>query len=142
MGKFMLRAPDRKPIARRAAPLLLAGALAVPLFAVAAPASAASSAMACSLQVGRTHKSGSTIVGYGSQADCGPSGTSYLTIQRSRWYGWEPLVTVTLVGSGYDKYVRYNCSGTGTHTYRTIHTGRTVGGQPRFNESNHFRVSC
>jgi hypothetical protein len=98
--------------------------------------------LACSLQIGTTYKSGTTIVGYGSQADCGSSGTSYLTIQRSRWYGWQDLATVTLIGSGYDKYVRYNCSGSGTHTYRTIHTGRTVGGEPRFNESNHLRVSC
>ncbi|GAA3162629.1 hypothetical protein [Nonomuraea salmonea] len=128
---------------------VLTAALATPLVALAAtPAQATASiqmgaALACELHVGRTSKSGSTIVGFGSQSqDCGTSGTSTLVIQRSRWYGWEDLANTTVTGRGYDAYVRYNCTGTGTHTYRTIHVGRTVGGSPAFKESNHLRVSC
>jgi hypothetical protein len=128
---------------------VLTAALATPLITLAAtPAQATAStqvtaALACELHIGPTTKSGSTIVGFGSQSqDCGTGGTSTLVIQRSRWYGWENLASATVTGSGYDAYVRYNCSGTGTHTFRTYHSGRTIGGSPRFKESNHLRVTC
>lgn len=101
-----------------------------------------SAAATCEIHIGVTRASGNVISGYGSQANCGTKGTSYLTIQRSRWYGWEDLVTQTVTGSGHDVYVKYNCAGTGTHDFRTIHTARTIGGEPRFKESNHIRVSC
>ncbi|MFB4285761.1 hypothetical protein ACBJ59_61615 [Nonomuraea sp. MTCD27] len=139
----------RKSSATSVLSTVLAAALATPLVALAAaPAQAAAStqaaaALACELHLGPTTKSGSTIVGFGSQSqDCGTSGTSTLVIQRSRWYGWQDLANTTVTGRGYDAYVRYNCSGTGTHTYRTIHVGRTIGGSPAFKESNHLRVSC
>lgn len=96
----------------------------------------------CEIHIGTTYRSGSTIVGYGSQANCGTNGRSTLTIQRSRWYGWEDLVSIPVIGSGHNVYVRYNCAGTGTHDFRTIHTGRTVGGAPLFKGSNVIRVSC
>lgn len=96
----------------------------------------------CELHIGVTRKSGNTISGYGSQANCGSNGRSYLTVQRSRWYGWEDLTTVPVIGSGHDVYVRYNCASSGTHTFRTIHTGRTIGGTPAFKESNRLTVTC
>ncbi|MEV4568574.1 hypothetical protein AB0K12_32805 [Nonomuraea sp. NPDC049419] len=123
-------------------------ALATPVVALSAPVAQATAttqqAAVCELHIGRTTKSGNTIIGYGSQSqDCGTGGTSQLVIQRHRWSGWtDDLATATVVGRGHDVYVRYNCSGTGTHTYRTIHRGRTVGGSPEFKESNHLRVSC
>lgn len=95
----------------------------------------------CKVHIGVTRKSGNTISGYGSKANCG-TGTTHLRIQRSRWWGWEDLATARVIGSGPDFYVRYNCAGTGTHTYRTIHTGETIGGRHLFNESNHLRVRC
>jgi hypothetical protein len=96
----------------------------------------------CEIHIGTTFRSGNTIIGYGSQANCGSQGTSYLTIQRSRWFGWEDLTTQSVTGSGHDVYVSYNCSGTGTHTFRTIHTGRTIGGNPVFKGSNQITVTC
>jgi hypothetical protein len=96
----------------------------------------------CELHIGLTTRSGDIIRGYGSQANCGSSGRSYLTIQRSRWYGWEDLATATVIGSGHDVYVTYNCAGTGTHTFRTIHTGSTIGGTPLFKESNRITATC
>ncbi|TYB36392.1 hypothetical protein FXF50_19985 [Micromonospora sp. AP08] len=106
------------------------------------PASPASAA-GCELHIGTTYKSGSQIVGYGSQANCGSSGVSYLRIQKQTCIGcWSTLKTVSLTGSGFDKYIYYNCSGTGTQTYRTTHSGDTIGGGFKFKESNHIRVSC
>ncbi|MEU6711299.1 hypothetical protein ABZ897_07420 [Nonomuraea sp. NPDC046802] len=122
---------------------VLVAAMAVPVVAMTTAAAQATTAMACELHIGKTSKSGKTIVGFGSQSrDCGTRGKSTLVIQRSRWYGWEDLASKTVTGSGYDGYVRYNCSGAGTHTYRTIHVGRTIGGSPKFKESNRIRVSC
>jgi hypothetical protein len=103
----------------------------------------AATAAACDNHIGVTRKAGNVISGFGSQArNCGTRGQTFLTIQRYRWFGWENLVTKKIVGPGHDVYVRYNCAGTGTHTYRTIHTGRTVGNSPLFRQSNHIRVTC
>lgn len=135
-------ANGRGRFVRRATSAVFAGAVAAGIL-VGAPASAQAAALACELHIGKTYKSGSTIVGYGSQTpDCGPNGVSTLTIQRSRWYGWENLASATVRGPNYDQYVRYNCSGTGTHTYRTIHQGRTIGGSIKIKISNEIRVSC
>src|SRR5882724_6015705 len=45
----------------------------------------------CQYNLGSTFRSGNTIIGFGNQSNCGTSGVTYLTIQRSRWYGWEDL---------------------------------------------------
>ena len=66
---------------------------------------------------------------------------SYLTMQRSRWYGWEDMKTVKIVGPG-ENYVKYNCSRTGTHEFRVIHTATTVGGTHLFKESTHHTFNC
>ncbi len=95
----------------------------------------------CEIHIGTLTRSGNTLTGRGSQANCGPKGTSYLTMQRSRWYGWEDLKTVKIVGPG-ENYVKYNCSGTGKHEFRVIHTGRTVGDKPVFKESAHHTWNC
>jgi hypothetical protein len=103
---------------------------------------AASIAASCQIHIGVTSRSGNTISGFGSQENCGTMGVSQLTIQRSRFFGWEDLTTVNVVGSGHDVFVRYNCSGTGTHDFRTIHTGRTIGGTPLFKGSNIITATC
>ncbi len=95
----------------------------------------------CEIHIGTLTKSGNTLTGRGSQANCGPRGTSYLTMQRSRWYGWEDLKTVKIVGPG-ENYVKYNCAGTGKHEFRVIHTARTVGDKPVFKESAHHTWNC
>lgn len=95
----------------------------------------------CEIHIGTLTRSGNTLTGRGSQANCGPKGTSYLTMQRSRWYGWEDLKTVKIVGPG-ENYVKYNCAGTGKHEFRVIHTGRTVGDKPVFKESAHHTWNC
>src|SRR5687768_11425441 len=70
---------------------------------------AEAAAASCEIHIGRTERSGNLITGRGSQANCGTSGTSYLTIQRSRWFGWENLVTKPVTGSGHEVFVYYGC---------------------------------
>jgi len=95
----------------------------------------------CDIYIGTLTRSGNTLTGRGSQANCPPRSTSYLTMQRSRWYGWENLKTVKIVGPG-ENYVNYNCAGTGKHEFRVIHTARTIEGKPRFKESARHTWSC
>ncbi|MET9116052.1 hypothetical protein ABZX38_17890 [Streptomyces longwoodensis] len=72
---------------------------------------------------------------------CPSTSTAKLTIQR--WTGayWKDYATVT-AHQGYDTYVRQNCSGTGTQTWRTIIAGTTIGGEYRIKTSNQLRVYC
>lgn len=104
---------------------------------VAETASAVEAA-ACVLHIGTTSASGNIIQGYGSQAGCASDTKSYVQIERERWYGWEPMATSMITGPGYNVYVSYNCSGTGTHTFRTKHM--LNGYSPRY--SNTVRKSC
>lgn len=93
---------------------------------------------ACEIHIGVTTASGPVVQGYGSQAGC-PAGTqSYVQIQRHRWNGWEPVATSMVVGPGHNVYVSYNCSGTGTHTFRTKHM--LNGYATKY--SNEIRKSC
>jgi hypothetical protein len=102
----------------------------------------AGEARSCQIHIGPTYRSGNSIFGYGSQAGCGSTGTSNLIIQRLRWFGWEDLATRTVQGSGHDVYVSYDCSGTGTHTFRTIHGTINLNASPRLKVSNEIRVNC
>ncbi|MEH2238909.1 hypothetical protein [Nostoc sp.] len=98
-------------------------------------------AATCNVQIGKTIRSGNTIIGYGSLSNCPYTSSANLIIQRSRFYGWQDMATVKVTGSK-DVYVSYNCSGTGTHDFRTTISGYTVGGKFRFKESNHIKASC
>ncbi|KAA9380497.1 hypothetical protein F5972_04940 [Microbispora cellulosiformans] len=124
---------------RSAASVLATGAL---LFSgLAALAPTAAQAATCDVQIGKTYKSGSSIVGYGSLSDCPSASTATLIIQRwTGWY-WKDYATAT-AHQGYDTYVYQNCSGTGTQTWRTLITGTTIGGSYRTKASNELRVSC
>lgn len=106
---------------------------------VASPAQAA-----CELEIGRTYKQDNLIVGYGSMTpDCGPTGESTLTIQWQRVLGyWQDRASATIMGPGYDQYVSWDCSNTGTHTFRTINYATTIGGDFKIKISNEIRVSC
>lgn len=139
--------------ARRPGPaLLMLTAMVIALLsggttaAVAAPTAAPKAvtpAASCELEIGVTHRSGNTIIGFGSQSNCGTSGQSVLTIQRLRTLDiWENLSSATVVGSGHDVFVNYNCTGTGTHTFRTIHQGVTIGGSSVVKVSNSIRETC
>ncbi|QGN46821.1 hypothetical protein GKC29_08145 [Micromonospora sp. WMMC415] len=109
---------------------------------VAVPASAASAA-SCDVHIGTTRKSGSQIVGYGSIQGCSSSSIATLSIQKQTCIGcWSTLKTARVNGPGYDQYIYYNCSGTGTQTYRTTISGNTIGGGYKFKASNSIRVSC
>jgi hypothetical protein len=110
-------------------PVTLVLALVSALVLGATPASAAvnrgsdtiSPFSSCVPQIGVTTRSGNVIDGYGSLSNCGAgAGTATLTLQRSRWFGWESMATAIVTGPGYDQHVRYNCSGTGVHDYRTL----------------------
>ncbi len=103
-----------------------------------AETSSAVEAAACALHIGVTTSSSRIIQGYGSQAGCASDTKSYVQIERSRWNGWEPMATSMIVGPGHNVYVSYNCSGTGTHTFRTKHM--LNGYASRY--SNEIRVNC
>ncbi|MFI6510991.1 hypothetical protein ACIBCT_25585 [Streptosporangium sp. NPDC050855] len=120
------------------AALGIAAVLATSL-ATVTPAEAA----ACEVQIGRTSKSGSQIVGYGSLSGCPSSSTAQLFIQRQTAPGfWSRVSAIATARQGYDVYVRYNCSGTGTQSYRTQINGTTIGGTAKIKNSNTIRVSC
>jgi hypothetical protein len=88
-------------------------------------------------------KSGHHIRGYGGFFGCTSRPYATIEVQRHRWYGWQTMRswTGTFVPGNY-YYLFYDCANTGTHTFRTIMHGRTVGGSPWFRESRHFRTSC
>jgi len=97
--------------------------------ALAAPASAETTseqkALLECLDIGLTTRSGNTIHGYGSiRRPC--SGRATISIQWSRWFGWEDVRTETVVGNG-DHHIYWNCSGSGTHDFRTIINGTVAG---------------
>lgn len=124
-----------------AAALGVASLLAASL-ATVTPAEAAT-ATACDVQIGRTYKSGNQIVGYGSLSGCPSSSVADLFIQRQVIPGyWTRVSAIVTAHQGYDVYVRYNCSGTGTQSYRTQIYGNTIGGSARIKNSNTLRVSC
>ncbi|MGJ6969606.1 hypothetical protein ACSDR0_47760 [Streptosporangium sp. G11] len=126
-------------VTRRVAAVVLAAGVVAGTGAVSAPAA---SAMACDVQIGVTHKSGNYIVGYGSLSGCPSTSIATLSIQRRNGTGgWDTRATGT-AHQGYDTYIRYNCSGTGTQTWRTTINGKTIGGSYKFKESNHLRVYC
>ncbi|MGN9776259.1 hypothetical protein ACTMS0_10850 [Micromonospora sp. H33] len=121
----------------------IAAAVALALAGLAVAPGSAASAATCDVHIGTTYKSGSQIVGYGSMANCG-SGQATLKIQKETcWDCWSQVgSSVTFTGSGYDKYIYYNCKGTGTQTYRTLITGKTIGGAYKTKASNKIRVTC
>lgn len=92
------------------------------------------------IQIGRTYRTGNYVEGYGSVSCSGSSAN--LTIQQSRWYGWQDVAQAAVPRSGYDQYVDYYCVGTGTHTFRTIIWGYNVEGLYVQKESNHVTVTC
>jgi hypothetical protein len=60
-----------------------------------------------------------------------------IIIQRSRWYGWETMATLTPSQIAFNvnnlhSFLNYNCAGTGTHDFRVIGTGQVIpyGGAP------------
>ncbi|MGW1887056.1 hypothetical protein [Streptomyces sp. NPDC001970] len=122
---------------RFATSVLATGALLFSGLALAPTAHAAS----CDVQIGRTYKSGNYIVGYGSLSNCASTSTARLIIQRWTGLYWKDYATGT-AHQGYDTYVSQNCSGTGTQTWRTLISGRTVGGETRIKASNELRVYC
>lgn len=52
-----------------------------------------------------------------------------VTIQRSRWYGWETMASVTDWRNNVASFaldLPYNCGGTGTHDFRAISEGQVT----------------
>src|SRR4051794_9561440 len=116
--------------------------------ALAAPAAHASTgtisrsdlaAAGCRIYSGQTYKSGHYILGSMRFAAC--SGRATMSIQRSRWYGWEYMKQQTVSANPGTRTISYDCQGDGTYDYRTILEGR-IAGNPVYRESNHIRVSC
>ncbi len=114
-----------------------------PMYASPANRVDATTSASCDIRIGRTYQNGNYIYGYGSIASgCSRGSRATLRLQRSRWYGWEDMKSVTVDGTGYDQYVSYNCAGTGKHEFRTIIMARMLTGNYLFKESNHITASC
>ncbi|MFC6020099.1 FG-GAP repeat domain-containing protein [Plantactinospora solaniradicis] len=88
----------------------------------------------CSIYANVPFKSGSLITAGGGVSGC--SGSWSVFLERQRIYGWQTLMTVRIPSGGGAGVLRYNCSGTGTHTYRTLTTGLAD------IRSGTFRTSC
>jgi hypothetical protein len=138
-GGLLVVSEDRRKTMnrRRLRAVLLVAGCAPSLLISSSDAEAAPGLENCHVEIGRTSKVGESIEGYGSQSgNCGQFPT-FLMIQRTRWYGWQTVKEVAVPHEGPDFYVRYNCNGTGTYTYRTLHAG------PNGNKvSNKIRVTC
>jgi hypothetical protein len=96
--------------------------------------------------VGLTIHDGNFIRGSGSANLCG-SGYLVVTVQRLRAWGWQSVGAAGQSESGAPVSAVYDCTGTGTFTYRTqawqrvpLITGQFV--DDYFNYSNKIRVSC
>jgi len=108
--------------------------------AVASPAMADCSPNSIQLQ---TYRSADLIVGSARINGCGNSSVrTTVILQWGRWWGWEDLASRTAYGDGSWYGIFWNCTGTGTHTFRTIAVGRTVGGSPYTRVSNETRQTC
>lgn len=125
------------------------GKAALPRSSAASPAAALAS-WVCTVFASDPWKNGSEIEGDGWQS-C--SGAGYapshikVSIQRSRWYGWQTMWSYTSPWTSDDwdsATVWYDCSGDGTYTYRVVTTGWAQSG--RYSQSvqslNYLRVSC
>ncbi|NEA33805.1 hypothetical protein [Streptomyces sp. SID13031] len=91
-----------------------------------------------------TSRFGNEIRGVAGLFNCS-GGVYYVTVtlQWHRWFGWSDLSSWTgYLQPGELKRLYYNCSGTGTYTYRTYISGRTAGGDPWFRESNQITENC
>ncbi|WP_162641390.1 hypothetical protein [Streptosporangium sp. 'caverna'] len=121
-----------------AAALLAAGTILGTTVAVAPPANA----MACEQQIGLTSWSGNVITGYGSLTGCPSASTAGLWIQRWSGWRWEEVAGPVTAHQGYDTFIRFNCAGWGTQTWRTLINGVTVGGVLKVKGSNEIRFHC
>ncbi|GAA3485631.1 hypothetical protein GCM10018966_101640 [Streptomyces yanii] len=137
MRRFLTAGSRSMKTHRHIAVALFTAALGAGTITIAPAAQAAT----CDVQIGTTYKSGSYIVGYGSLSNCPSTSTAKLTVQRWTGLYWKDYATAT-AHQGYDTYVRQNCSGTGTQTWRTLISGTTIGGEYRTKASNQLRVSC
>lgn len=99
-------------------------------------ASPAHAATCPRVDVGYTIKQGIYIKGSGST----PCGGATITLQQRYWWGWGDLASVYTSGS--PRTVAYQCSYSGTQTYRTTVSYWSNGGGFIFKESNHLRVYC
>jgi hypothetical protein len=99
---------------------------------------------ACDFHVGLTIKDGSYIRGSGSLANCGgPFNHLRIDLQRLRWNGWQNEDTAVITIPGTSAGVSFNCSGTGTYTYRTrVQAHNVYTNRWPLKYSNELRVSC
>lgn len=124
-------------------------AVAVTGVVIASPAHAKPLRAECSrvTNIGLTIRDGNVIKGSGSATLCG-SGYLVVTVQRLRALGrWESVGTAGFSESGAAVSALFNCSGSGTFTYRTEAYQRVplINGtfaSDYYNHSNKIRVSC
>lgn len=93
----------------------------------------------CAPNIGLTTRVGDTIWGYGNLGSC--NGTVDIYIQRSRWNGWEDM-NHGILHLHSDQHISYVCTGTGTHTFRTIEMWVDADGNTQVKASNSIRETC
>ncbi len=104
----------------------------------------------CTIYASDPSRFANTVEGEGAQW-CSGSGwwpqKIVVTLQRHRWWGWQNVNRVESSWA-YIYFVHrdfiYNCSGTGTHTYRVVTDGYAEGGyyKASVQSENYLRRSC
>ncbi|GGO79259.1 hypothetical protein [Nonomuraea cavernae] len=126
-----------RKIGRRTAVVVALVGLAMSPAAVA-NAQTASAALACGGPTAKTPwKVGTNIWGEGFAGSC--AGDYRIFVERSRYYGWETMAASQWIKANEGTVVTYNCSGTGTHTFRSAVWKSGTG---IIKTSGTFRTSC
>ncbi|MFG1949399.1 hypothetical protein [Nonomuraea sp. NPDC048826] len=127
-----------RKMGRRIAAVVAVFGIAMSTVSISGAQASSASVLACGAQSAKTPwKSGSTIWGEGFAGTC--SGDYRIMLERSRWYGWENMAASVWIRPAESTYVTYNCSGSGTHTYRSVVWKSGVG---TIATSGKFRTSC
>jgi hypothetical protein len=121
-------------VLRRLTGVALTGALVASLSLVSLTA-AATPASACNTTLRAPYKATTQLVSTRvSNGNCQNNLQSALT--RHRWFGWQ-AVAYKYVNQNTSKIVTWNCSGTGTYTYRADY-----GNQWHYHNGPQARLSC
>ncbi len=102
-------------------------------------------AAGCEIHIGNTY----TVAPYGNiyfsgSKTCvdGPPGITHLQLQRYRWYGWEPVSSMQVISYWSVTNGRYDCIGTGIHTYAAWISANIDGRDYVSKKSNEITVDC
>lgn len=89
-------------------------------------------------------KSGHHIKAYaGFPRECRPNTCAFFELERYRGFGsWQLLGSKRICARPNDHWFTYNCTGSGTQTYRAVIFGRTLGDRPWSKYTPELRKRC